>query len=296
MPSALKAWIEASRPKTLPAALVPVMLGSACAATEGHFLLLPAFFALLFALFVQITCNFSNDYGDYVKGADTAERLGPARAVASGWISPAKMKRGILISAGLSFISGLALVHWGGWWLIGVGIISLIACICYTSGPFPLAYNGLGDLFVIVFFGFVAVAFTAYVQCGYFPCIVWPASLTCGLLATNILVVNNSRDMETDAKAGKRTTVVRFGRGFARVQYVASLLISLLLPAISVKMGFNLWSLFPLALVPIACLLGYRFWHVRDPRDYNPLLGKTAAFLLLYGLFFSVGLVLGRAP
>ncbi|MDR2844902.1 MAG: 1,4-dihydroxy-2-naphthoate polyprenyltransferase, partial [Puniceicoccales bacterium] len=235
----MRVWWQACRPKTLPAAMAPVMLGSACAASVGHFSIWPALAALLFALLVQIMCNFANDYGDFVRGADTAERLGPTRAVASGQVPPQAMRRAVALLTAVAFGAGLVLVYWGGWWLIGVGAVCLLACLAYTGGPFPLAYNGLGDVFVIVFFGFVAVLFTAYVQCGTFPAAAWPAAAACGLLAANILVVNNARDMETDARAGKRTTVVRFGRGFARVQYAGSLVTALLVPVALRAMGHS---------------------------------------------------------
>lgn len=290
--STISSWFHAARPKTLAAALVPVFLGSACAAVDGQFSLPPATLALLFALLIQICCNFANDYGDFTKGADTPARLGPARAVLSGWISPRAMRRAILLVSALAFLSGLPLVYWGGWWLLPVGIVCLLACLAYTGGPLPLAYNGLGDIFVIVFFGFVAVAFTAYVQCHYFPPSVWPVGLACGALATNILVVNNTRDYETDALAHKRTTVVLFGRGFSRAEYVANLLVAFAVPFWLRSLGFGQQVLFPLLLLPAALMLGRGFLRVRDPHDYNAYLGRTAAFLFAYGLLLGGGLLL----
>ncbi len=294
-PSPIGAWIYAARPKTLPAAFVPVMLGSACAFAEtGVFEPVPAAFALLFALLAQIACNFANDYWDFKKGADTAARLGPARATNAGWISPAAMRRGVFITLALAFLAGMMLVSRCGWILLPVGIVSLFAALAYTAGPFPLAYNGLGDVFVLVFFGFVAVLFSAYAQIESMPESAWVAALACGLSAVNILVVNNARDMETDAAAGKRTTVVLFGRRHARRQYAASLAIALLAPAILLFRGFGVAVLLPCLTAPVAIMLCRRFFAVREPRDYNPLLGKTAGYLLLYGVLFAAGVISGR--
>jgi 1,4-dihydroxy-2-naphthoate octaprenyltransferase len=242
-----KAWFLASRPKTLPAAVAPVAIGSACAAAEGGFALIPAAFALLFALLVQITCNLANDLGDFTRGADTPDRLGPARMAATGALTPGALRCAIALLSVLAFAVGLPLAFAHGWWLVPVGVLCIGACLAYTCGPFPLAYNGLGDLFVLVFFGFVAVLFTAFVQCGSFPFSAWAGGLACGLLAVNILLVNNARDMETDAAANKRTTVVRFGRGFARGLYSVNLLVALGVPVVLFAVdGFGARVLLPL--------------------------------------------------
>ncbi|MDR3227941.1 MAG: 1,4-dihydroxy-2-naphthoate polyprenyltransferase [Puniceicoccales bacterium] len=290
-----RAWWLACRPKTLAAAFAPVALGSACATAQtGEFHTVPAALALLFALLTQITCNFANDHGDFARGADTAARVGPTRAVASGAVSPSAMRCAVGLCATAAFGAGMFLVAWGGWWLVPVGAVCLLACLAYTGGPFPLAYNGLGDVFVVLFFGFTAVLFTAYTQCGLFPSAAWAAGLVCGLLAANILVVNNARDMATDARAGKRTTVVLFGRGFARIEYVANLCVALAAPVVLCSFGgFGAWVLLPLATLPLAVALGRAFWRVREPVAHNPLLGKTAAFLLAHSLLFAAGLVLG---
>ncbi|MDR1497000.1 MAG: 1,4-dihydroxy-2-naphthoate octaprenyltransferase [Puniceicoccales bacterium] len=288
-------WWHACRPKTLVAALAPVMLGSACAAAAGGFAWRSAGLASFFALLVQVTCNFANDRGDFERGADTPLRTGPERMVATGRITPAAMRRATVIAAAAAFVVGLPLAFWGGWWLVGVGVLCIAACLAYTDGPFPLAYNGLGDIFVLIFFGFVAVLFTARVQCGAFPATAWAAGLSCGLLAVNILVVNNVRDMETDRLAGKRTTVVRFGRKFAVRFYAANMAVSLLVPV-------GLWMaglagalvLLSLAVAPLATALVWGFFRVREPAGYNVFLGKTAAFLLGHSALFAVGLAWGR--
>lgn len=291
--ASLRLWLHAARPKTLPAAVVPVALGSACAYAAGSFRPAPAALALAFALLTQVACNFANDYFDFKKGADTAERLGPARATASGWVAPEVMRRAVIVVCAVAFCTGLGLLPFGGWPLLVVGVVSLLAAVGYTAGPFPLAYVGLGDVFVVAFFGFVAVPFTAYVQCGYFPVAVWPVALGCGLLANAILVVNNARDIATDAKAGKRTTAVRFGVNFARAQYALTMLIGLSVPLALPLFGLR-WPVFaPLIVCPFAGPVVRAFCAVENPRDFNPLLGKTAAILMAWGVLLSVGIVLG---
>ncbi len=291
----LSQWIHAARPRTLPAALVPVALGSACAYAAGGFRAVPALLALAFALLVQVACNLANDYFDFKKGADTAERLGPARATASGWVSPAAMRRAVVGVCAAAFLVGLGLLPFGGWPLLIVGVASIAAALAYTAGPFPLAYNGLGDVFVVAFFGFVAVPFTAYVQCGYFPVSVWPVALGCGLLADAILIVNNARDRETDAKAGKRTTAVLFGLNFARIQYALTVLVGLSTPLVLSLPPFNCrWPvLAALVVCPFAGPVVRAFCAVDNPRDFNPLLGKTAAILLAWGALLAAGIALG---
>lgn len=289
----LAQWLHATRPKTLPAAIVPVALGSACAAAAGGFRLVPALVALAFALLVQITCNLANDLFDFKKGADTAARLGPARATASGWVSPTEMRRAVILTGTLAFLVGLGLLPFGGPALLAVGIASIIAALAYTAGPFPLAYNGLGDVFVVAFFGFVAVPFTAYVQCGSFPASVWPVALGCGLMANAILIVNNTRDIETDAKAGKRTTAVMFGRNFARFQYMLTMLVAIAMPLALAAQGFRWPVLLALIIGPFAGPVVREFCAVTEPAKYNPLLGRTAALLLAYGALLATGIVLG---
>ncbi len=286
-------WIHATRPKTLPAAVVPVALGSACAAAAGGFRPIPALVALVFALLVHITCNLANDLFDFQKGADTGERRGPARATASGWVTASEMKRAVIVVALLAFLTGLGLLPFGGPPLLIVGLASIIAALAYTAGPFPLAYHGLGDVFVIGFFGFVAVPFTAYVQCGAFPAAVWPAALGCGLMANAILIVNNARDIETDAKVGKRTTAVMFGRGFARAQYLLTILVAISMPLALAAIGFRWPVLLALIIGPFAGPVVREFCAVTDPVKYNPLLGRTAGLLLAYGALLAAGIVLG---
>ena len=285
-------WFAATRPRTLPAAVAPVLVGSALAWRDGHFDGGAAALCLAFALLVQIGTNFANDYYDFVKGADTAARVGPRRAVAAGLVAPAAMKRAMWLVFAAAFLSGLGLIAWGGPWLIAVGFASILCGIAYTGGPFPLGYNGLGDVFVFVFFGLVAVGATYFVQVGRVSADVWLAAVPIGLLAANILVVNNYRDVETDAVAGKRTLVVRFGRGFARAQFVGSLGLALAAPAWLALSTARWVCLLPLLLLPMARSHVARLRDSKTPSELIALLGDTGKLLALYALLVSAGLVL----
>lgn len=291
---ALRIWSEAARPRTLPAAVAPVLVGSALAWHDGCFHLGAAALCLAFALLVQIGTNFANDYYDFLRGADTAARVGPRRAVAAGLIAPATMKRAMIATFAAAFLAGLGLIAWGGPWLLLIGVASIACGVAYTGGPWPLAYHGLGDVFVFVFFGLVAVGGTFFVQA---QGLTWDAVLAgvpIGLLAANILVVNNYRDVETDAAAGKRTLVVRLGRAAARAQFNASLTLALLLPFAFVWRGYGLGCLLPLALGPVAWSHASRLRAGTDAAELIALLGATGKLLALYAALFSAGLVIGR--
>ena len=289
----LKIWFEAARPKTLPAAVVPVMVGTALAVAHHAADFTRAAICLVFALLVQIGTNFANDYFDFVQGADTAARVGPRRAVAAGLVSPRQMLIATWLVLGVAFVVGMLLVHEVGWLLFPIGVISIVCAIAYTGGPFPLGYNGLGDLFVFVFFGLVAVCTTFYVQTGgVTPDVVYCAAAI-GLLAANILVANNYRDVDTDAVAGKKTLVVRFGRKFALWQYALSNLVALLCLPTLLLTGYRWPVLLPLVLTPLALSLTRRLAVSKEPRELIALLGATARFLAAYGLLLSLGVVLG---
>lgn len=294
-PSKFRAFFLAARPKTLPAALAPVLLGTASAAAVGGMRLVPAVLAALFALFAQIASNLANDRGDFLRGADKKDRAGFARATASGWLTPKEVAAGTLAALCLAALSGGGLIFYGGWEMLIVGACSLLACLAYTSGPFPLSYHGLGDVFVVIFFGIVAVVFTCWVQAGTLPPFVWVVALACGLGADNILIVNNIRDRETDALAGKRTTVVRFGEAWAKKVFRINFALIALSP-LALRFVFGLGAL--TVLLPMLCLpfavggLVRKLDAIRDPRDCNPLLAKVAGTLLLYAAAQSVGLFL----
>ncbi len=294
-PSALSVWIGASRPRTLPAAVAPVLAASALAWRDGDFVPPAALACLAFALLIQIGTNFANDYYDFIKGADTAERVGPRRAVASGWVAPAVMRRAMFGVFALAFAVGLTLLGYGGWPLLVIGVGSIICGIAYTGGPYPLGYNGLGDVFVFVFFGLVAVGATYFVQTGVVTSEAWIIGVGVGALAANILVVNNYRDVETDARAGKRTLVVRFGRSFARVQFAAGHVLAV---GALVAVGFGDWHpAFVVAAAAVGVVAGWiqtrRLAHATTPVELIRLLGATGMYLAVYALVLAVGLIWG---
>ena len=286
-------WIEAARLRTLPAAIIPVMVGTALAFAHGQGNLAKAAVCLAFALLVQIGTNFANDYFDFVQGADTAARVGPRRAVAAGLVTPPQMLTATAVVLGAAFAVGLLLVREGGWVLLPVGIASIVCAIAYTGGPFPLGYNGLGDVFVFIFFGLVAVGATFFVQAGTVTPDVTSCGAAVGLLAANILVVNNYRDVETDALAGKKTLVVRFGRRAAVWQYALSATTALLCPPALFLSGYRWPILLPVLLAPWAANLTRRLSRSREPVEQIRLLGATARFLAIFGLLLSAGIVGG---
>lgn len=287
----MKRWLLASRPATLTAAIVPVAVGTACAKVAGEIAWGPALAALFGAIWIQIGTNFANDVYDAEKGADTDERLGPTRAVASGLISAAAMRRAMILAFGLAALAGVYLVWVAGWPILVIGIASILSGIAYTGGPYPLGYHGLGDVFVMLFFGFVAVCGTAYVQLLDVPTIAIVASVPVGALATAILVVNNLRDRKTDEVAGKRTLAVRLGRGGAIAEYVLLLVASYGALVAAWWLTSSLWVLLPLVSAPVAIVLARRV-GVRHGRALNPVLAQTAQLLLLFGVLLSVGLSL----
>lgn len=294
-PGAWRHWLEAARVRTLPAAVVPVMVGTALAQAHRTADFTKAAICLAFALLVQVGTNFANDYFDFVQGADTPERVGPRRAVAAGLIAPRAMLTATWLVLGVAFAVGLLLVREGGWQLLPIGVVSIGCAIAYTGGPFPLGYNGLGDVFVFVFFGLVAVCTTFYVQAGFVAPDAVPCAAAVGLLAANILVANNYRDVETDARAGKKTLVVRFGRRFAVWQYALSHLVALLCPAALLVAGGYRWPvLLPLVLAPWAPRLTHRLGDSQTPAEQIAVLADTAKYLAVFGVLLSAGIVAGR--
>jgi 1,4-dihydroxy-2-naphthoate octaprenyltransferase len=275
----LKTWIEAARPKTLFVGVAPVLAATALARADGVMQLLPAAVCFLFALLAQITSNLVNDYFDFRHGADTPDRLGPERAVAAGKISPRAMLTASIVTMAIALALGLTLVWYGGWWLILVGAAVALGAFAYSGGPYPLAYHGLGDVAVVIFYGLVPVAFTYYVQALTFTPTVWLIGLAIGLVGTNVLIVNNYRDMETDAAAGKRTTVVRFGRKAMGDLYLADCAIAacLLIYALGCSWLFTI----PFALFS---LLLHTLLRRLQGRALNKVLGLTAFNVLLYAL------------
>ena len=290
----LRTWLLAARPKTLTAAVVPVVVGTGLALGEGMAVLWPALAALSGAVLIQIGTNLTNDYYDFRKGADTHERVGPTRVTQSGLIAPQTVLAAGAACFTLAVAVGISLVARGGWPFLVIGLASVLAGWAYTGGPYPLGYHGLGDLFVMVFFGLVAVPGTFYAQALQLVPVVWPAAVAVGATGTMILVVNNLRDMETDARAGKRTLVVRLGRGFGRGEYVALLLLALAMPAAMVVLGWARWPVLlallatPLAWPPLSRVLR------TTGTALNPALGGTARFQAAFGLLLALGAWLGR--
>lgn len=291
-PGRTRIWVEAARPRTLPAAVAPVLVGAALAGADGAFSAGAAGLCLAFALLVQIGTNFANDYYDFVRGADTGARVGPRRAVAAGLVMPATMKGVMVATFAAAFLAGLGLIAWGGPWLLAVGVASIACGIAYTGGPWPLAYHGLGDVFVFVFFGLVAVGGTYFVQAQRVTVDAVLAGVPIGLLAANILVVNNYRDVESDAQAGKRTLVVKLGRRAARIQFGASLAVAVALPLVFVLRGRGVACLLPVAIAPLAWKHARRLHASQTPAELIALLGATGRLLALYALLLGAGLLL----
>lgn len=288
--SRTQAWVLASRPKTLPAAVVPVLVGSAVAAADGAFSALPAAVALVCALLIQIGTNLANDYFDFMKGADSEHRIGPVRVTSSGLIPPSTVRNTMIGVFGLTFILGLYLVSVGGWPILVIGVSSLFCAVIYTAGPYPLAYVGLGDVFVFLFFGIVAVTGTYYVQALHWSADALIASLPVGAISTAILVVNNYRDIDTDRKVNKKTLAVRIGRRATRMEYRLLLLLAYLVPVIqSVRGEQPLWLLLPLLSLPFAIQVLRIVEHSTDGAELNAALAGTGRLLALYGVLYAAG-------
>ena len=292
-PATFTVWLSAARPKTLWAAVAPVAMACAMAWRDGAFHPVAAGCALAAAMLLQIATNFCNDYADFAKGTDTAERTGPLRATAAGWVTPEAMKRATVLTFGLAALAAAYLVVRGGWVLALLMALSIASGALYTAGPKPLGYLGLGDIFVFVFFGPVAVAGTYYVQALQFSTVAAVAGIAPGLLSVAILVVNNLRDVEGDARTGKRTLAVRFGRTFARVEYTFCILAAGLIPFILVGHFHAPPNVAAAGLVVLAAISALRtIWTSENSEVLNSLLAYTALLLLLFAGLFSVGWVL----
>lgn len=288
-----KHWLSAARPKTLAAAVVPVLVGASIAWYDQAFRADTSAVALFCAFAIQIGTNFANDYFDFIKGADTSDRLGFERATAAGLIKPKTMKFATILTMLIAFIAGLYLVWVGGWIVLVIGLASLLFGVLYTGGPYPLGYNGLGDIFVFIFFGFIAVMGTYYVNALQWSALsVW-ASVPIGALCVNILVVNNLRDVDQDRVANKRTLGVLFGERALRIEYIFMLLISYLsLAVIFFLYPVSYWIFLPFLSLPEAFRLNYLILNNRDKRTLNDTLGHTARFMFLFGVLFSASFII----
>lgn len=282
-------WVHAARPRTLPAAAAPVFIGTGLAALRGGFAPGPAVAALVGALLIQVATNLGNDYYDFVRGGDSDDRVGPVRVTQAGLVEPATVRRAMGVALGAAFAVGIYLVAVGGWPVVWIGLASLVCAVAYTGGPFPLAYHGLGDVFVFVFFGLVAVGGTVWVQMLAWPTEALWAGAGVGALSTAILVVNNLRDIPTDRVAGKRTLAVRIGARGSKVQYLSLLALGAAVPPVGVAV-FG-WP--PAALATLVVFAGAigptrRVLTYRRPEDLLPALGGTARVVALYGLVLGV--------
>lgn len=291
--SNLRLWIEAARPQTLAAALVPVLVGASLAFQAEALNWANTLVALVCAMLIQIGTNFANDYFDFVKGSDTEERIGFRRATASGLITPKQMLNATFITMAMAFFLGLYLVWAAGWVVLVIGVLSLLFGVLYTGGPFPLGYNGLGDVFVFIFFGIVAVMTTYYVNTLEWSEASFWASLAVGALCVNILVVNNLRDVEQDRKSGKRTLGVLFGETALKVEYVLMMMMAFAIPPhFIIQLGYNSWILLPFIALPLAITIVHRIWTEQDKKKLNPMLERTAQFMVIFGVLFSIGILL----
>jgi 1,4-dihydroxy-2-naphthoate octaprenyltransferase len=283
----------AIRPKTLPAAIAPVLVGAAVAWADGVFSLLPALAALTAALLIQIGTNLANDYFDYIQGADAAGRKGPTRVAQSGLITLPNLRFGIVLTFVLATWVGLYLVWVGGWPILVVGVAALVSAVAYTGGPFPIGYHGLGDLFVFVFFGLAAVCGTYYVQALQLTPGLLLAAIPVGALTTAILVVNNLRDIDTDRQSGKRSLAVMIGPRATRIEYVLLLVTAYAVPLLLWLGGMaSVWVLLPGLTLPLALRLVRTTYRTDEGAALNRALAGTANLDLLFGILFGLGLVL----
>ena len=283
----IKSWIEAMRLRTLPVSVAGVIAGTGCAIMLDSSKAAPALACLVFAILAQIAANFGNEYYDFKNGIDRKGRAGFRRGVTEGEIDPESMKRATFIVLALAAVVGCTMLFYGPWWLIIVGVLIMMFALAYSAGPYPLSHHGLGDLAVIIFFGIIPVTFTCFLQTGDGDGmnIIVPTSLAVGLLAANVLIVNNYRDMEDDAAVGKRTTVVIFGRKFMSLTYLLSGIAGMVV-MLPVWVRLPVWAL---AVPVIYIALHLKVWlklRRAEGAALNPLLGRTAVNLLIFSLLF----------
>jgi 1,4-dihydroxy-2-naphthoate octaprenyltransferase len=290
--SALRIWLMAARPRTLPAAIAPVLVGTSLALGAGTFHPLAFVAALFGAIFIQVGTNLSNDYSDARRGADTEDRLGPVRVTAGGLVPPRQVLIATYVTFGLAVLCGIYLIAVAGWELLAVGAASILAGVLYTGGPRPYGYEGLGELFVFLFFGIVAVTGSYFVQVQELPWEAFVCAVPVGLLASAILVVNNVRDLETDRRAGKRTLAVRLGRERTRDLYVAMLAGAFLVAPLPWPLGsMNAWLLLPWLALPLAVAVTRVVRSRVDGPSLNGALARTGMLQLVFCLLYSAGIL-----
>lgn len=288
-PSILKVLFLTARPKTLGASIAPVIMGISLAIHDNGFHTLSALCALIGAVLIQILTNYANDYFDYKKGADSVNRVGPTRATSAGWLTPKQMKSALAILVFLSLIPGSYLIYRGGLPILAIGVVSLILSFAYTAGPVPLAYVGLGDIFVLLFFGPVAVMGTYYVQTLTITLPGFLAGLSAGCFSVAILTVNNYRDIENDRITGKKTLAVRFGKKFAQMEYAFTLFISIILiPLVLLLIEKGQKDLLIIFILFIPAIFLIRSIYRYKGQELNLLLANTTKLLLIYSFLFSI--------
>lgn len=286
--SKMKCWVEAMRLRTLPVSLAGVLFGVAMAVADGGFKAVPALLCFLFALLAQIASNFANEYYDFKAGLDRAGRDGPRRGVTEGDITPGAMKAATFATLGAACVTGCVLVAlYGQWWMYVVGVLTALAVIAYSAGPYPLSRNGLGEVAVIFFFGIIPVTLTYYLETGIIPAAVFAASVGIGLMGANVLIVNNYRDADDDAAVGKRTLAVKWGRKAVSSIYLVNGILALVLT-------WPEWIVLPPQawIVPLVYLLAHVFLYSRlrslTGKALNPLLGGTAMLMLFYAVGYAI--------
>jgi 1,4-dihydroxy-2-naphthoate octaprenyltransferase len=290
-PSSLRIWLLAARPATLPAALSGVVVGIGAALGSGAaFRPDTAAGCAVVALSLQVVANFANDLSDFRRGADTPDRAGPLRVAAAGLVTERQLELAIGTTIGLAGVVGLWLAAVGGPVLIGLGALAIVAALAYTGGPWPYGYRALGEVFVFVFFGLVAVVGTAYLQAGHLEPLFWAAAVPVGALTAAILVVNNLRDIPTDRVAGKRTLAVILGANATRLEYAFLVGVAAAVPPVLLVTGRSPWVLLPLLVAPLALPLLRTVREFREARELNAVLKGTARLALAYALLFAIGL------
>ncbi len=290
--SKFQAWLLATRPKTLPAAVSPVIIGSAVAFAEGGFRFLPAIAAFLGALLLQIGANLANDVFDYEKGADQHDRLGPLRVTQAGLLSPSTVKTGMWITFALAALCGIYMTLVSGWFILLIGLLAILAAIAYTGGPFPYGYRGLGELFVFVFFGFAAVCGTYYAQTNTISQLAVLSSIPVGLLIVAILVVNNVRDYESDKAANKRTLAVRYGLNWAKQEFISVVILAFVVTfLLAITDLAPVWILLSWLAIPLVFSTSSAILNKRG-KVLNKTLAETGKLTLYFSLLYSSGLIL----
>lgn len=289
----IKKWVLAMRPKTLSVSMAPVIMAAALAFSIDKFQFLPFLLCLIFAVLAQITSNFVNDYADFKNNSDDSERLGPERMVASGKIKPRNMMTAFIVTASFAFLVGLSLIYWGGWILLPFGIIIMIVAFTYSLGPFPLSYNGLGDVAAILFYGMIPVTFTYYILTGSFPLTVIIAGFAMGIVVDELMIVNNYRDVEQDASHNKKTTVVLLGKKFMKAIFFLN-------PLVAVFLGFyfmrdfcdiKMWQITVIPFLIYSLIVVMKF-NKSEGKQFNRLIGMASLGAVLFSLTVMLVIIL----